>query len=42
MQMWQRLDSLKISWDFWVLGRVTRNRGKVTGYGWTDERKTSV
>jgi hypothetical protein len=24
--MWQRLDRRKISWDFAVLGRVTRNR----------------
>jgi hypothetical protein len=29
MEMWQRLDSLKRSWDFAVLGRVTKNRGKV-------------
>jgi hypothetical protein len=31
MEIWQRLDSLKRSWDFDVLGRVTRNRGKVMG-----------
>jgi hypothetical protein len=39
MQMWQRLDSLKISWDFWVLGRVTRNRGKVTGFESSVDRR---
>jgi hypothetical protein len=27
--MWQRLDSLKISWDFAVLGKVMRNRGMI-------------
>jgi hypothetical protein len=39
--MWQRLGSLKISWDFAVLGKVIMNRGmfmvvvprEVTG-GW--------
>jgi hypothetical protein len=25
MEIWQRLDNLKISWDFVVLGRVIRN-----------------
>jgi hypothetical protein len=30
MEMWQRLDSLKICGDFSVLGRVTRNRGRFT------------
>jgi hypothetical protein len=29
MEMWQRLESLKSSEDFVVLGRVTRNKGKV-------------
>jgi hypothetical protein len=29
MEMWQRLDNLKISWDFPVLDRVTRNNGTV-------------
>jgi hypothetical protein len=28
---WQRLESLKTPWDSVVLGRVTRNNGKVTG-----------
>jgi hypothetical protein len=26
--MWQRLGSLKISWDFAVLGKVIRNKGR--------------
>jgi hypothetical protein len=26
--MWQRLDNLNRSWDFVVLGRVTRNKGR--------------
>jgi hypothetical protein len=29
MEMWQRLDNLSRSWYFVVLGRVTRNNGKV-------------
>jgi hypothetical protein len=29
MEMWQRLGSLNMSWDFVVLGRVTRNKGRV-------------
>jgi hypothetical protein len=29
--MWQRLDSLNSSWDLVALGRVTRNKGRVTG-----------
>jgi hypothetical protein len=29
MEMWQRLDNLKISWDFADLGRVMRNNGRV-------------
>jgi hypothetical protein len=29
MEMWQRLESLKKSWDFVVLGSVIRNRGRV-------------
>jgi hypothetical protein len=29
MDMWQRLESLKKSWDFVVLGRVIRNRGRI-------------
>jgi hypothetical protein len=29
MEMWQRLDNLKISWDFAILGRVIRNNGRV-------------
>jgi hypothetical protein len=28
MDMWQRLGSLKMSWDFAVLGRVIRNKGR--------------
>jgi hypothetical protein len=29
MEMWQRLDNLNKSWDFVVLGTVTRNKGRV-------------
>jgi hypothetical protein len=29
MEMWQRLDNLNKSWDFVVLGRVRRNKGRV-------------
>jgi hypothetical protein len=28
IEAWQRLGSLKISWEFAVLGKVTRNKGK--------------
>jgi hypothetical protein len=28
MEMWQRLDNLNRSWDFVVLSRVTRNKGR--------------
>jgi hypothetical protein len=28
MEMWQRLGRLKISCDFAILGKVTRNRGR--------------
>jgi hypothetical protein len=29
MEIWQRLENLKRSWDFVVLSRVTRNKGRV-------------
>jgi hypothetical protein len=31
--MWQRLGRRKISWDFVVLGKVTRNRGRFVVLG---------
>jgi hypothetical protein len=39
MQMWQRVDSLKISWDFWVLGMVTRNKTKIMGFESSVDRR---
>jgi hypothetical protein len=42
MEMWQRLESLKTSWGFVVLGRVTRNNGKVTGVPSGDRRAVDI
>jgi hypothetical protein len=42
MEMWQRLDSLKICGDFSVLGRVTRNRGKFTILDPSGDRQVDV
>jgi hypothetical protein len=39
MEMWQSLESLKISGDFAVLGRVTRNRGRFTGLDPSGDRR---
>jgi hypothetical protein len=31
MEMWKRLDSLKRSWEFVVLGKLIRNKGRLMG-----------
>jgi hypothetical protein len=42
MTMWQRLDSLNISWDLMVLGSETRNRGRITGVPSGDRRDVII
>jgi hypothetical protein len=40
--MWQRLESLKMSWDFVGLRRVTRNKGRVMGVPSGDRREVDI
>jgi hypothetical protein len=40
MEMWQRPNSLKRSWDFAFLGRVTRKRGKVMDVESSGDRRS--
>jgi hypothetical protein len=42
MEMWQRLESLKTTWDFVVLRRVTRNKGNVMGVPSGDRRAVDI
>jgi hypothetical protein len=39
MAMWQRRERWNISWDFAVLGRVTRNSGRLTGLDPSGDRR---
>jgi hypothetical protein len=44
MAMWQRLGRRKISWDFAVLGKVIRNRGRfvILGSSGDDRREVVI
>jgi hypothetical protein len=43
MKMWQRYWSLKISWDFAVLRRVMRNKGRfLVAASWNGDRREFV